>query len=304
MDYKYKLHIGTYANETLWKYAYSDECIIENIFRGSNSYLLSALRMYSGGNFTSIWLKKKKNDDGIPIIITLDAGQTIDSLKRHIASKCEGQSYIFYYWNPVEKCKIKPDSIKQMGYEVWSFDYKDCQKYGLKYNPTFYFESWYNQERFKEPPIYDAFYIGRDKGKRADKVEDIQLHLKSLGIDVVSYHTAPKWYKRFSDHRYQKYVDFQEMIALELKGKAVLDVVMDQQSGPTLRVFDALCNGRKLITNNPSVKDMRLYNPNNVFVLGTDNEEELVQFINSDYDSESDVSYYRFENWLKRFEDI
>ncbi len=300
--YKYKVYVGTSANETMWGSSFSNECEIMNVFRGSTSYLFSFIRQYITALPPKIWIRNKsKNDLNIPLIVMIDSGHTLESLAYHIKDKASHQRYVFYYWNTVAKSPIKPEDLRNMGYEVWSFDKGDCIKYDLLYNPTFYFDSWYVGLNHKRDVAYDVYYIGRDKNHRADKVDEIKSVLTKHNMSVFAYHTAAKWYKRFSDKRYKKYVNFQKMLSMELQGKAILDIVIDNQFGPTLRVFDALCNGRKLITNNLSIKDMRCYSPQNVFIWGEDSEDRLKQFVDSPFDAGVNVDYYRFEEWLKRF---
>ena len=57
------------------------------------------------------------------------------------------------------------------------------------------------------------------------------------------------------------------------------------------------------ISNNVDLEKEPLYHPDNVFILGKDNIEELPEFLHAPL-SEMDDSvydYYRFSAWLHRF---
>lgn len=300
----YKLYVGSPATETIWDCSRAETCKIDNIYYGSHSVFCAVIRMMTARfipSLSRIWIKTKpEEDDTYSTIVFMDSCHSLPALKYHIMAKKESQRYIFYYWNLVSKCPIKPDEVKEMGYEVYSFDEGDCEKYDLHYNPSFYFESWYEGLN-TTPENADVSFVGRDKAGRADMVAEIMKTLRDYNLKTCTYFTAPKWYKRFSDKRYGKYLNFKDMIKQELKCRAVLDVAFEDQKGITLRVFDALCNGRKLITQNKNILNMDIYNPNNVFVLGVDNIKDIGNFIERECNFNDKISGYEFSRWINRF---
>ena len=85
--------------------------------------------------------------------------------------------------------------------------------------------------------------------------------------------------------------------------KSILDIVNPNQSGLTLRVMESLFFKKKLITNNLFISEYDFYNSQNIFILGKDREEDLHDFINSNYIDVDDsiVTSYDYHNWVKRF---
>lgn len=96
------------------------------------------------------------------------------------------------------------------------------------------------------------------------------------------------------------------MIGEEMKGKVVLDFCVLTQSGLSLRVYDALYNCRKIITNNSAIKTFDFYSKENVFILGEDDEQSLIDFIHSDFlpIDNNILQRYSIKGWLERFEGI
>lgn len=298
---------GGNPRESLMKYAHTDECNICYAFRGANkSYILAGIMMlWTKFNMPmkTIWYSNKVlNYKGTFIVI--DDGITLHYLS-WLKTHCNVERLIFYYWNTYRKGKPHPDDVKNLGYEVWSYDENDCICYGMKYNPQMFFESWYNGiEADKINTIYDVVFVGRDQFGRMQEMQKTLSLFKKYNISYHMHYVAKKWYQSFNSRAYAKYLDFQDMICEELKGKAILDFCVSAQSGFTLRLYDALCNHRKVITNNAKIKQMAFYSKENVFILGEDNEELLVDFIRSEFQpiSKEVLRQYSVKGWLERFQ--
>lgn len=89
--------------------------------------------------------------------------------------------------------------------------------------------------------------------------------------------------------------------------KAIVDLIgHPTQEGLSLRPLEALFFKKKLITDNRAIKKTKLYNPNNIFILGEDPLVYLSEFIKSPYQLPSNyeeiLNYYSFEEWTKRFD--
>ena len=85
--------------------------------------------------------------------------------------------------------------------------------------------------------------------------------------------------------------------------KAVLDIVQDGQVGLTIRTMETICYRKKLITNNTDVINYDFYNPDNIFVIGKDDINDLNEFINRPFIDIPDeiLIRYNFCDWVKSF---
>lgn len=83
-----------------------------------------------------------------------------------------------------------------------------------------------------------------------------------------------------------------------------MDIVQKGQVGLTLRIMEALFYNKNVITNNRSIQDMKIYDKNNIYILGLD-DRDLVEFIKEsicEWDEELKKQYV-FNAWLHRFFD-
>jgi len=152
---------------------------------------------------------------------------------------------------------------------VWTYDSYDSEKYGINlYKSHMYFPS--DVKPLKEP-VCDIFFVGRDKG-RGDWLVELEKKLNQIGIITNFIITANG---KFSERKpyYKEEIDYSAVTDCLSESRAVLNVVMENQRGITVRDAEALFFGIKLITTNKYIKDWELYDPNNIFVL--DNETDL-----------------------------
>lgn len=295
---------GDSAFESLYRYTKADNADLEFAFHGSRSKILSALRiawMKYSLPLKSLWYKKI-DFSAYEKIIVMDTFIDKDYLRYVSERTGSGRQKHFYYWNAYKNSKLKKGDIEKNGFKVWSFDYNDCREQGFSYNPQFFSKNWYNFAIGK--PVVDVTFVGRDKDDRVKRVDEIFERLRKEGATCSTYITARKWYQRFKSKRYRKYLDLRGMIKKECEGRVILDYGVAYQYGPTLRVYDAICNKRKVITNNKGVKQLKFYSPDNFFVWGEDDENRISEFLNKPFIpfAEDELDYYRIEAWVNRFE--
>lgn len=150
----------------------------------------------------------------------------------------------------------------------YSFDYKDCNINNIKkYNQYTSGKYLYDKYNININITCDVTFLGKDKNRRAllDEIRDTISKKWETNFFIVDDHST-------NSFTYIEYLKFQ------LSGRAILDVVKDGQSSETMRFLEALSTGRKVITNNDSVRNHELFNENNVLVFNT--IDELSQNIN------------------------
>lgn len=293
---------------SIWKYTKEPNIDIKWAFNGSNSKILSFIRMMwfkYNLPMKKIWIHSDmSNLNGINIIF--DSG-TNEFLLHWIKEHNPRQRCILYYWNTINNVTaLKNKKIQKMGYEIWSFDFNDAKKYGYRFNPQFFCPSWYSDLKSIDTPLYDISFVGRDKHKRMLTAEQIVENLSNANtIPLTSnlYFTAPKWYFATKSNKYKKILKFKEMLNQEMQGRILLDITDDNQAGFTLRVFDALCNGRKLITNNINIINESYYDKNNIFIYGFDPLKDFRTFLNTPFSYAKIKEIYNRDitHWLNNF---
>lgn len=207
-----------------------------------------------------------------------------------------------YLWNPIFKnYKIikKLNSVKSFTH-VYSFDKNDCKKYGFSFSPMIYnFDSKKVEKNFNK---YDVIFVGYLKN-RGMWLTNIYNHLEKQKTCNFFYVQSNQITEILPFKLHKKYLDYQVYLENMLSSKAVLDIVQNGQIGLTIRSLEALCYEKKLITNNQDILTYNFYNKNNIFILGIDDINTLITFINTPFvkiDKEI-IRQYNFVDWIQSF---
>lgn len=90
------------------------------------------------------------------------------------------------------------------------------------------------------------------------------------------------------------------------QASVLIDFSTKIHNGLSFRCFEAIGLQKKLIIDNPTIKKYDFYNPNNIFVWGSDKVEDLEAFLLTDYEPlpEGICKKYSFTNWLHYVLDI
>lgn len=153
---------------------------------------------------------------------------------------------------------------KELFDEIYSFDKKDSEKYGFKYVDTPY--SRYKGKQKK--CMYDLYFCGSVKG-RAELLKNINDKLKndvSCSWDIFSNKSTNskeieciQTFTRCRDR--SEVIPYSEVLERTMKAGCILDIVQKGQNGNTIRYYEAICNDKKLLTNNRSVLNSKYYDP-------------------------------------------
>jgi hypothetical protein len=214
---------------------------------------------------------------------------------KYIIKKNPDIRIIYWYWDPVFRIGREKKWMRNIA-EIWSFDPQDCIKYNLRFNTTFYFTNILLPQNDIE---YDVFFIGNDKG-RVEYLQKIEHKFSKLEIKGY-YHVISD--KKEKGKKQVKRISYLEYLEVVSKTKTLLDILPIGQSGLTIRVMESIFFKKKLITSDDSIVNQDFYRSENIFVLGKDNENTLLKFINSPYIELEDGVMQRYEvtNWLERF---
>ena len=162
---------------------------------------------------------------------------------------------ILYFWNVIDK-KRKEILLDKNIDEFWTFDFQDSKKYHINYNPQFYS----NKLKIMNCScLYDIFFIGRDKGRKNDLLK-LEKEFHELGFTTFFSFLE-------NENDFIPYLDYLKQMSF---CSVILDYNQKNQVGLSLRCMEALFFEKKLITNNVDIMNYDFYHPNNIFVLGVD----------------------------------
>ena len=221
-----------------------------------------------------VWYSKSEDRDNYIIQDPLITKRYLKWLRKmHPNSKI-----YFMYGNMVGNAKhILPNEIP-ISISVWTYDLHDAKKYGLNLYEGGYSRSFIGKKRATK---YDVFYVGADKG-RGEYLLDLRRQMEKIGIKTKFIITADGRFAKKKKY-YSKTISYSKVVEYVNESKAVLNIVMPNQTGATMRDFESVFNEVKLITNNQSIKDFAFYKEENVFILGKRPLSELPVFLDTPF---------------------
>ena len=204
---------------------------------------------------------------------------------------------VLLYEDPIQGYVIRPDQIPDCGYEVWTFDPADAEKFGIHFVKGLYIAEG---KKRRKTPVYDVCFFGKDKG-RAEEILRLGDQLRELGLNPMFQIMPDTKIQMRRKPFYQPYVPFSRIRETMLNSRAQLDYLQQGQSGISLRTLECMYYGVKLVTNNPEIERYDIYHPDSVFLLGERPLEEMAAFLKTPFVKPApDVwEQYTIEYWIK-----
>ena len=265
--------------------------IITKFIQFVGIYLFSPILFLIYGD----WKYKINSYDVFIVTSRRSAKYALKLIKKKTKNK---KRIIIWYWNIVTKEELDPILYKKKGYEVWTFDSNDAEKYGMQYNNTYYFDNF----DLKNQDLYDIMYVGVEKKGRIDIINNVKKICDKYNLKYNFNIVRNPNYKSSYNIEYSDNLDYFEILKLVGKSKAILDLNNSNQVGLTLRPLEALFFQKKLITNNKNIINYDFYSSDNIFILDVDSISDLPEFLNKKYKKieKKIIEKYVFSNWLKR----
>jgi hypothetical protein len=234
--------------------------------------------------FDQHYLKQlqKIGDNDSVLIFGVENIKEISIARRFIKSR----KISIFTWNPVldhnqtawvRKLHIR--GLKKLG-KVYTFDPDDAEKYGLTLIHQVY-RDVSNHLAEQVAPDIDVYFVGQDKG-RFQALMQWEHVMRQAGL-ATHFHIVRSKNGEYSRQELPKLqpagLSYDDNIRMIQRSRSLLEIVQKNQSGLTVRSLEAAFFGKKLITDNLSMKGSPLYHPDRVFLLGHDDPRRLKAFI-------------------------
>ncbi|CAM3644786.1 hypothetical protein FLGE108171_07920 [Flavobacterium gelidilacus] len=236
---------------------------------------------------------KNINDKDSLLLIDYTDENIILSIDQLIDQKINKYIWI---WNPlksneIQKVESKMKFLKIKEYMVCTFDKNDALQYNLKLLNQFY--KMTQSEKVVNSSVYDFYFLGFAKD-RIKEINDLQNKLSKFRT---LFHVVVDS---------KDLVTYSENIENVKKSKCIVDIVQKDQEGMSLRPLEAVAFKKKLITNNKSLVNEKIYNSQNIFIIGIDDFSILNSFLNSDYVELKEQFIYKHDvnTWLSNFRNL
>lgn len=249
--------------------------------------------------FSSIWYGDWKNEIKQADVVILFDRVWGEGIIEYIKKKNPTCRIIFWYWNSLLENQILKKKYRKFC-ECWTFDPYDAKRFNMKLNVSFHFP----QTEFTCENVYDAIFIGVDKG-RTEVVNSIAQILKSYDkkfrFIVVGSDDKEEKFPEIEFYKHE--MGYYDYLKLLKTSACIVEVIQRGQEGVTARAIESIMFKKKLITTNKFVKKMEFYNSQNIFVWGEDDVKELSGFLDTPYvDLEKKIEEsYSFLKWIENF---
>lgn len=219
---------------------------------------------------------------------------------------------ILYLWDSVgNKPLIKP-VLKQFN-KIYSFDKTDCENYGFTFLPLFFSQHYSRRLAKVSKPVNDITFIGTVHSQRMNVIKKVMAFAAANNYCFYNYlyiqsrivfYARKIFDKNFTDvsaftfHFTPLSVD--EIKKIYENTTAILDVEHDKQRGLTMRTFESLGAGIKLITTNKNIRDYDIYDENNVLVIDKDTVTICDKFLKTPFRSypQDIIGKYSLSSWV------
>ena len=272
---------------------------LSKIFLGKN------LKYQRRQNFVLESLKSRGYQDQILILNpdTLDISTLIE-IKKHTGR------LITYLYDSLDRFPVQEKLY--LFDKIFSFDSFDIKKYGFEKLTNYIYLP--NISEQKQNPKIDLFYITSYDRKRvvfikllAKKLINLDLKFQIMVIGKKGWkhqflNVFTKIPKNLSVIFSIKKIDHTKLPQYYRNSKALLDLTRENQYGLSFRVFEAMALEKKIVTNNPYIKEYDFYNPNNILILNENCNALDKVFFKTPYEKIPEEIYYKYtiDNWVDR----
>ncbi len=211
---------------------------------------------------------------------------------------------IYYNFDPLKEYPVLISNLKYFD-KKFTFERNDALKYGLSFRPLFYLNEYKCLTSDISDLNYDLIFIGSAHTDRYIVGENVKSLAEKLKLKCFFYYYAmgriafrlrkivDKELKQFDNKKLNfTKLNHHEIIDYYKQAKSVLDINKPFQNGLTMRTFEVLASGRKLITTNSDIKNYPFYNANNIFIIDRTHIKLDQDFFRSEFEKIEDEVLY------------
>ncbi len=284
----------------------------------NNNFTKGIIRVYRGflqkkiKQYYDSILKKIEKEQFDYLFVNRGEVITSDFLEKFIIQHPNCKR-IFYTWDSF-KNHNHPTTILTYFHKKFTFDRNDAKKYQIGFRPLYFMDRYREVLENKNNPIkYDLLFLGTAHSDRyiiSSKVAD---WCTQNGLTSFCYYymhgKMVYYYKRLFDKTFKtfdikklsfKSLTIDDIIQLYKQSNVVLDINHPGQVGLTMRTFESIGAGKKLLTTNEDIVNYPFYNPNNVKILDRKNIQIEKEFFESPYEDLQKEMYEKcsIDGWI------
>ncbi len=223
--------------------------------------------------------------------------------------------FVLYMWDALANRAHVRDNLPLFD-RVCSFDPRDAAQYGMHLRPLFYGHGF---EAAPETPMrHHISFVGTAHTDRFAVVDRLR---RGLPADISAYWylylqapwvlRAYRWTKPGMRHARREDFHFVPLDKPTLQAvfagsRAVLDIEHPRQVGLTMRTFETLGAGKKLVTTNAGAREYDFYSERNVCVIDRAAPRIPREFLDTPFEPLAPAlrQRYSIEGWLDEVLDL
>ena len=203
---------------------------------------------------------------------------------------------VYYTWDSF-KNNHHPLAILGHFDACYTFDRDDAEHYALKFRPLFFMDEYAS---LNNPGVnghsYDLLFLGTAHSDRYAVSSKLVEWCEARKLRTHAYYYCQSrsvfLYKKVFDPLFKEFeyrsLSFQPLsraavLALYKQSSVILDINHPAQSGLTIRTFEALGAGKKIITTNPEIKKYPFYDEHNILIIDREEPELRLDFFQSPF---------------------
>jgi hypothetical protein len=217
---------------------------------------------------------------------------------------------ILYQW---DSFRNNPNGLNVIDFfdSVYTFDFNDSVKFDLIYKPLFYNANYKeNDKSVVKSQCYDFSFVGTFYESRYYELSKMVkiFDYYNYTYKIKLYFNFFSYIKRFFNEKYIREIPIKMLFFKSMSNKdvssilrrsnVIIDICHVEQTGLTMRTFEAIGIKKKLLTNNISIVREEFYESGNFFILNENiNYNSVLESKYNDFCNEK----YFIRNWLLEF---
>ena len=210
--------------------------------------------------------------------------------------------YVAYLYDSLARCPA--DHLVDLFDEIFSFDKNDSDKHHFKLITNY---NYLQEAKTVEKPKYDLVYLA-SFDNRINLLSKVIKKLQYLKLTCQVVIVGKKTWKKNLNLQInssiiytRKRIKHQEIPGYYRQGKVLLDLIRENQTGLSFRIFEAMALKKKIITNNQTVKEYDFYNPENIMIIKDDLSNLEKSFFETEYQELAPEIYrkYTLQSWVE-----
>lgn len=257
----------------LWRRIDTDRSIITFLYRVHMSPITNKFIELPMKSIWNRWVFREKFDNDNPICFIFFAGRNKEinnGAIYYLRSKYKNCKMVLFYQDLVKKSALPQiEKIRNQFDLILSFDQLDVKKYNLLYYPLVYSKT---DIKKSDIPKSDIYFVGKAKDRLED-IREVYSRLKDSGLKCDFHITGVSPEDVREDGIvYNMPVSYEENLQRIKASKCILEIMQKGGHGYTLRYCEAIMYDKKIITNNPEIKEAPFYSEQRIQVFENPHE--------------------------------